>query len=250
MLDDVAVADFLRDADASCEDTFELVSAVQRVLGQGLDLRHRLDQRFTRLPPRRRLRLHGWGSNSHGQLGRGLPLLPGEEDVRAPTACHVDLDLWGPWPGLRQLSTGDGHSAVLLANGRLYMWGWSAEGQIGVGAEETEGPGEPFLRPFPRRAAMVALGHGHTLILEEGGKVYGLGANKYGQASGVATEAPCEEEGGGHVQLLHEAAVGVAAGVRHSAAITFRGERGGEGRARCERWERLSHVWWWVQARW
>lgn len=219
------MAKFLEDAGAVCEDTFELVPIVQKVLEGGLDLRHRLDGRYTRLPPRRRFALTAWGSNQHGQLGYGLK---GKEEEWAPSPSFVDLDLWGPWPGLKQLASGGGHSAMVLANGRMYVWGWEAQGQVGVYHEEREGEGAPFLRPFPRLVTAVALGHAHTLILErDTGRVYGLGADGHGEASGAVGEGKereAREEGGVHVACVRDPAVSVAAGVRHSAAITSQGE--------------------------
>ena len=213
---------------------------MREVLHQGLDRRKHLDKRFRRLPELGRLTLLAWGSNQYGQLGRLRTTLTGpapsppaaEEEWAEPRVTYLDLDT-APEKAVevQQVAAGGGHSAVVLKNGHLFLWGSEAEGQTGTFSGDGHREGEapiPFLRPFPRRVAQVALGFAHTVILEaETGKVFGLGMNSEGEASGKREEEAqcCREEGGAPVLALGDKlAVSVAAGVKHSAAITSEGE--------------------------
>ena len=65
-----------------------------------------------------------------------------------------------------KVSAGFGHSAVLLSNGKMFLWGFGEEGQIGLGDESSVGqPAELDLLPDGVMVFDIALGHCHTTAL-------------------------------------------------------------------------------------
>ena len=82
-----------------------------------------------------------WGSNAHGQLGRGLG-----PDVLAldPTpAMVVGLS------GVSQLVTGDEFACALQRSGTLSCWGSNADGQLGISVPAPEFPFDTDDSPYP-----------------------------------------------------------------------------------------------------
>jgi alpha-tubulin suppressor-like RCC1 family protein len=210
----------------------------------GLDRRPLLDPRHQ--PKWRPVPLHAWGANERGQLGvaavggsssssSSSSSSKAPDELETPTRTAIEVDARKGWAGtVRQLAAGGAHSALVTDDGHLYLWGGNEAGQLGSGGSPgrvlVEGPDQ--VHPFPRRAAMVALGHAHTLVLEQGtGRVFGVGANGAGEATGQAGDSNnCREEGGGLVRLLlsqkgaEEVRMRwIAAGVRHSAGVTAEG---------------------------
>lgn len=215
-----------------------------QVRALGLDRRPHLDSRHQ--PKWLSIALHAWGSNERGQLGvvvvdDAAATVSTKDELESPSRALIQVDAKKGWGGtVRQLAAGGAHSALLTDDGHLFLWGGNDAGQLGTGGSPgrvlVDGPDQ--VHPFPRRVAMVALGHAHTLVLEQGtGRVYGVGANGSGEATGRSTEgsSTCREEGGGLVRLLEEEqeesgeqGVGikmtwVAGGVRHSAGVTEAG---------------------------
>lgn len=210
----------------------------------GLDRRYVLDPRHQ--PKWRPIALQGWGSNERNQLGLATRGPSDAAEHASPVQTRVEVDMRKGWGGtVRQLAAGGAHSALLADDGHLFLWGGNEAGQLGSGATPgrvlVDGPDQ--VQPFPRRVAMVAVGHAHTLVLEQGtGRVFGFGANGAGEATGRRTaegSSNCRKEGGALVRPLsllggEEGGAGgddggchgdvrmrfIAAGVRHSAAIT------------------------------
>ena len=128
---------------------------------------------------------------------------------------------------------GQGHSAAVLPDGTVWVWGAADRGQLG------DGTGVPSLTPaqVPGLAGIVAVasGHAHLLALTGTGDVWAWGANESGQVgdgtngdrlvpvpvlSGVAGIAAVVGEGS------------VAEGATEGAAATVAGaERAGVGAA-------------------
>ncbi len=180
--------------------------------------------------------LHAWGANDRGQLGAVVvagEAASGADDQETPAATRIEVDVRKGWGGtIRQLAAGGAHSALVTDDDHLFLWGGNEAGQLGTGGSRgrvlVDGPDQ--VHPFPRRVAVVALGHAHTLVLEQDtGRVFGVGANGAGEATGVAGPGnSCREEGGGLVRLVGTGGEveedvrmrWVAAGVRHSAGVT------------------------------
>jgi alpha-tubulin suppressor-like RCC1 family protein len=71
-----------------------------------------------------------WGDNRGGQAGIGVE----QGEVRVPTPV-VGLP---EGVAVTQLSLGNRHSCALLADGRVYCWGWNDDGQLGDGVANHE----------------------------------------------------------------------------------------------------------------
>ena len=259
---------YLRRVGAECEETFMLTRRVEEVLEKGLDRRGSLDARHRQIlvgtvggdeegegeaargsgAVWQPLGLVAWGSNQHGQLGRrqahGAVQTQEDEEWPCPSPTSVDLDVAGTvsFQGgslatalvdhhltIRQLAAGGGHSAVVTDEDRLYLWGGNEKGQVG-GGKHVILDGTSRVHAFPRRVAMVALGHAHTLVLEKDtGKIYGIGANAAEEATGSSSSSStCRAVGGAPVTLSGGSGGSkkqlrfswCAAGVRHSAGVT------------------------------
>lgn len=107
-----------------------------------------------------------WGSNTSGQMGNGLgPLSPDDEGGRV----LVPIPVKGI-TGAKRVSIGDGHAAVLLADGTLRMWGHDGWGQTGVGTS-----GYYSLKPVkpahPNVAALY-LGGSHSFAVDKDGSLW------------------------------------------------------------------------------
>lgn len=112
-----------------------------------------------------------------------------------------------------QLAAGKTHSAMILQDGSLYLWGDNTYGQLGPGGSDYID--SPRRIDLPARAVAVSLGSDHTLILTEGGSVYALGRNTFGQLGNGSTlpaDEPVKVDGLPPVQAI-------AAGSWHSLAL-------------------------------
>jgi alpha-tubulin suppressor-like RCC1 family protein len=105
----------------------------------------------------------------------------------------------------QQLFAGGGHSGLLTRSGRLLLWGWNDDGQLGQGGGErptaatmsagTVLPNKdpffplPILQPLPNiLVETAAFGFSHTLVVERGtGRLFGFGNNDRGQLVEGAT---------------------------------------------------------------
>mmetsp|Transcript_695 Transcript_695/g.1829 ORF Transcript_695/g.1829 Transcript_695/m.1829 type:complete len:332 (-) Transcript_695:515-1510(-) len=155
-----------------------------------------------------------WGWNAKGQLGRRtntaescdiLPVhgLPPCQKISAGHEESFSIDLegrlwafgqgrWEPYTVADHLSIGeqnfkdvDGgvfHAAAVTENGACFFWG-----KHGVVCHDDEGAmkvGQNPIRWEPKdgsRAVQVACGWKHTVILDNAGRVWGVGSNKHGQ---------------------------------------------------------------------
>lgn len=130
----------------------------------------------------------------------------------------------------KSLYAGGGHSALLTEHNDLYLWGWNECGQLGrnsiiPSANQNKSKLE-IIEKLNFKVVKAALGHSHTLIIEEGShKLYTFGDDSRGQVSGhnggidgnTIVQDPiliCENE-----QFID-----IDAGVFHSAGITTTGE--------------------------
>jgi len=105
--------------------------------------------------------VYSWGLNAFGQLGTG------DTDHRlTPTAVETFAMLSESPSRASAVRAGQFHSAVLTANGKLYMFGDNRYGQLGLGDfENRELPSRVDL-PSGNGVRDVALGNWHTIALE------------------------------------------------------------------------------------
>ncbi|KAI8474714.1 MAG: regulator of chromosome condensation 1/beta-lactamase-inhibitor protein II [Monoraphidium minutum] len=189
-----------------------------------------------------------FGTNPFGALGLG------EDVTEKPRAALVDIRAAdGGRAEIVQVAAGGMHTAALDRAGAVYTWGVNDEGALGrptagsaweaepeSGKEDPALPG-PARLPPGARAVQVAAGDGFTFALADDGSIWGWGCFK-DDGSGAAgfPGAPA----GAKLQRLparvYEAAdvrdrvLKLAAGARHMAALTRRGDvltwgMGGQG---------------------
>jgi len=173
-----------------------------------------------------------WGVSGNGVLGNGLPLadrnFPGPVLDAAGNCC---LD------GLVDIQGADTHSLALDSAQRVFTWGSSYSGQLGIG---TTGPNAQSEIPVqvpgligrlptaPAHETIAAEG-GHNLVIDSNGALWTWGANDHGQ---LGIGAPGTPTCGGPSPFVNSCStvpvqvalgagniVGVGAGARHSMAI-------------------------------
>ncbi len=126
-------------------------------------------------------RLYCWGQNTEGQLAQEDPWTgPGVNSaVPLPVA---------PGETFVQVSTGQGHTCAIRADGTLWCWGRNTSGELGLG----EGSAGQLRLPAQVGSSAdwehIAAGQGHTCGIRSG-ELYCWGVNSAGQL-GVALEGP------------------------------------------------------------
>jgi len=120
-----------------------------------------------------------WGRGDCGQLGDGA-VVDSSQPHRLESLLGKDIV---------NVSAGPFHTAVVTADGEVYVWGDNSEGQLGVrtadlvGASEASGTSLPLrveaLENFAIRS--VSCGTGHTLAVADDGKVLAFGLAEHGQ---------------------------------------------------------------------
>lgn len=117
-----------------------------------------------------------WGLGSAGQLGNGFT-----SGYRIPTTVLTGLG------NIKQIETGDMHSAAVLKDGTVWVWGYNTFGQLGNGTKTTS------LTPIQivglTNVKQVSVEENFTIILLENGTVWSCGRNVYGQlGDGTTTD--------------------------------------------------------------
>lgn len=130
--------------------------------------------------------LYGWGLNTENQLGGAST-----EQVAATPVAIIS--------GVTKFSVGGAH-VLAIVNGRLHCWGSGTMGQCGVPKTISEEMREEWTvaRPTPIPAfadvnvRSIAAGHKHSIVLDNCGTVYAMGAEALGQlgtgSQGTSTE--------------------------------------------------------------
>jgi len=212
---------------AKFDDTFALTAMAQNLKGE-------YDLYF----------LFGAGSNQHDQLLMAIDenvaeLSNGGEDAHelkdivlccarpnSPGDLHPERDL------AVKVFAGGGHSGVLTETGRLYLFGWNDDGQLGrhVGVSRTTSSDTDTPLPVHCNVENIlvkdaSLGFSHTLVIEKGtGRLFAFGDNCRGQVTGVASSTIRKSDPFTPHFLVDEKIVNVASGLFHSAVITSKGE--------------------------
>lgn len=152
----------------------------------------------------------GWGR--YGNLGDGERV-----DRHAPIRVH-GLD----GVHVAKVACGWRHSAAVTDNGRVFSWGWSKYGQLGVGDQNDRLIPHEVTALAGRVITAVAGGWRHTLALDQAGTLFAWGWNKFGQlglghTNDEVTPQVVEALAGRPVSLL-------SCGWRHTLAVTAAGE--------------------------
>ena len=173
--------------------------------------------------------LYMWGSNYHGQLGDGTTSGKHRPQRVASNVQSVEL--------------GSSYTTVISKDGGLYTWGYNYYGQLGNGT--TTKSSNPI--KIMNDVVDCAGGGSHTIALKKDGTVYAWGYNDCGQlGDGTTTDrtSPVAIQIYDHTNVLTSSGVKhgiipdngnysfgstgeivqVAAGGRHSAAVTKDGD--------------------------
>ncbi|XP_066481773.1 secretion-regulating guanine nucleotide exchange factor isoform X2 [Tiliqua scincoides] len=157
--------------------------------------------------------LFAWGANSYGQLGLGH-----KEDVLVP---QVVKEFPCKQKNIRNITGGGGHSAVVTGSGDLYLCGQNKDGQLGLNHTEDVTQFMLCSSLSGCLVAQVACGWDFTIILAENGQVLSCGSNSFGQLGIPLISGSCTVPQ--KIESLKDKVVNVAAGLRHTLAITENG---------------------------
>ncbi len=109
-----------------------------------------------------------WGSNEHGQLGRGDPAAAIGEPVLVDGILSA-----------RQIAAGDGHACAVLDDASVVCWGRNLTGQLNDGTSLNQY--RPVRAIGLRDVRMVSAGSIHTCVGFNSGGVRCWGGNEAGQ---------------------------------------------------------------------
>ncbi|XP_061679205.1 secretion-regulating guanine nucleotide exchange factor isoform X2 [Syngnathoides biaculeatus] len=156
--------------------------------------------------------LLAWGANSYGQHGQGH-----EEDQAIPRLSNK-IPLHGR--SIRAVSGGGGHSVVVTDDGEAFVCGQNLRGQLGLGHTANCSTLQ-HCSGLNQRVTNVACGWDFTLVLTDSGNLLACGSNVFGQLGvGQMTSHSAQLL---LIESLKERVLSIAAGLRHSLAITESG---------------------------
>lgn len=149
-----------------------------------------------------------WGDNSCGQLGIGNSLFN-----------STRVTVTGLGGAATAIAAGQDHSAALMADGTVKVWGCNQSGQLGNGT--TTGSSTPLtVTGLGGTATAVATGWKHTVTLMADGTVKSWGANIVGQLGDGTTSGSSTPV---TVTGLDGTALAIAGGANHTVALMMDG---------------------------
>ena len=121
--------------------------------------------------------VYSWGQSSYGQLGLGET-----NDRTSPVA--ISRANFPDSPTITALSAGNNHAIALSSDGKLYSWGQSSYGQLGI--DDTNEKTSPVAVSTAHLAenltfSAIAAGSSHSIALGSDGNLYSWGRNTKGQ---------------------------------------------------------------------
>jgi len=138
-----------------------------------------------------------YGCNDEAALGRST-------DDQDEEMVPAEIDLTLPDTKVFKITAGDSHSALLTADGRVYVWGCfrDSHGKLGMFKEKEvwSTPTQiPLSHHFKSDIVDIVSGCDHILLLTDAGKVYSLGNGEQGQLGNVP-EHNCDRSVSGRVK--------------------------------------------------
>ncbi|VVC26390.1 Zasp-like motif,Regulator of chromosome condensation 1/beta-lactamase-inhibitor protein II,Domain [Cinara cedri] len=116
--------------------------------------------------------IYGFGDNSDGQLGQPA-------DV---TNSYVPVEITKFDEKIVQISAGSYHTAVIIENGDVYVWGSNADRQLGLDSiNDSVIVRVPTVVPIFRPVGYVSCGHTHTAFVTKAGDIFTCGDRDYGK---------------------------------------------------------------------
>ncbi|KAA0149885.1 hypothetical protein FNF31_07143 [Cafeteria roenbergensis] len=167
-----------------------------------------------------------FGDGANGQLGYTSSSTVGDTDLTKPASAGP-IDLGGE--AAAAIAAGGSHSAVITTRGALFTFGLGFSGQLGHGSQADVGIENRPVAQFGRvqlggaRAAAVACGRTHTLLLLEDGTVRAFGRPLNGKLGyGDDTGRGARPQSTPNITApvpVGGPAIAVAAGNEHSAVV-------------------------------
>ena len=169
-------------------------------------------------------RVYIWGNNEYGQLGDGtttnsvLPICISDKENELKGKRIVDI------------SAGEVHTVAIDEEGKVYTWGYNEFGQLGDGTTTNSTLpiciSEKGNELKGKRIVDISAGGGHTVAIDEEGKIYAWGNNEVGQlGDGTTTNSVlpiCISDKDN--ELKGKKIISISAGVVHTVALDEEGK--------------------------
>ncbi|MDO7849815.1 IPT/TIG domain-containing protein [Hymenobacter sp. M29] len=122
--------------------------------------------------------LWAWGDNGYDQLG--IPVYSGSPLLRTGLATQV-----GTATNWVSVAAGSNYTLALRADGSLWSWGYSYDGQLGFTPDIRQLTNTPTQAGTDLNWTSVAAGESHTVALRADGTLWACGSNAQGQSVGT-----------------------------------------------------------------
>ncbi|BDR52164.1 hypothetical protein KIM372_00710 [Bombiscardovia nodaiensis] len=117
--------------------------------------------------------IYAWGNNTSNELGNESTV-----DSRTPVRVHTPAGLT-----FSSIAANGSYALAVGSDGKAYAWGNNSYRQLANGGYDNNDKPQEYLLPAGVRAAEVAAGYSHSLVLSEDGKVYAAGTNYFGEVA-------------------------------------------------------------------
>ena len=168
-------------------------------------------------------RVFMWGRNNYGQLGDGTVI-----DKNIPTEITNRFGLSNE-EKITQISLGSSHSSALSSTGRVFIWGYNYNSQLGDSTLINKNIPTEITNRFGlsnnETIIQVALGENHSSALTSTGRVFVWGYNACGQlGDATLTDKNIPTEITNRFSLIGEEKISqISLGSNHSSAISSTG---------------------------
>jgi uncharacterized repeat protein (TIGR02543 family) len=168
-------------------------------------------------------RVFMWGYNVAGQLGDGT-----STTRSIPTEITTGFSLFAG-ETIISISLSIDHSSALTSTGRVFMWGWNKDGQLGDGTSITRNvPTEitsNFSLPIGEKILSLSMGSSHSSAFTSTGRVFMWGYNQFGQlGNGMNVNRNLPTEITSNFSFSEsEKIISLSLGSTHSSALTSTG---------------------------
>lgn len=140
-----------------------------------------------------------------------------------PIATATEIPI-GPGELVDKAAAGETVAMAIAQSGRLFVWGNSAHGQLGLGGVTATTEPLQVTLPGGHRVVEVSLSEGHAIAIDETGASYAWGDNEYGQlgsGTNVPVSTPTRITRTGEVSLSNPVAIAQASYARTSSGHIF-----------------------------
>ena len=155
-------------------------------------------------------KLFAFGENGRGQVTGSCS--DSYHELHTPVGlsgvCAVDV------------AAGLFHSGAITSEGELITWGCGRFGQCCAPTDSSSSTLARWRPPDGSKLVQVACGRRHTIVLDEHGRVWSMGSNKYGQLGRVATSDVEPKLVDGHLGQKNSGCFAIYSGWSHVVALS------------------------------